>query len=307
VSGSYLLRRFLHAIFVVFGVSLVVFLLLRMIPGDPVLLMVPPEAPQELVQETRHAMGFDRPIHEQYGIFLLQLIKGDFGMSIRHHRPVLDLVLERFPATIELAVVSMIIAVAFAVPLGVVAGVKRSSAWDRSTMLGALIGQSVPTFWLGIMLILIFSVQLRLLPTSGRGEWQQLVLPSITLGAYMMALLARLTRSAIIEVLGEDYVRTARAKGLRERQVLIRHALRNALVPIVTVLGMQVGALLGGAVITEAVFGWPGIGTLAITAIETRDYPVVQAVVLLSAVIFTLINVLIDLSYQWLDPRIRID
>ena len=307
MTGSYLLHRFLHVIFVVFGVSLVVFLLLRMIPGDPVLLMVPPEAPRELVEETRRAMGFDRPIHEQYVIYLGQLLKGDLGTSIRHHRPVLDLVLERLPATIELAVVSLIIAVFTAIPLGVVAGVKRSSVWDTATMLGALIGQSVPTFWLGIMLILIFSVQLRLLPTSGRGEWQQLILPSITLGAYMMALLARLTRSAMIEVLGEDFVRTARAKGLRERRVLMSHALRNALVPVVTVLGMQVGALLGGAVITEAVFGWPGIGTLAITAINTRDYPVVQAVVLLSAVIFTVVNVIIDLSYRLLDPRIRLD
>ncbi len=306
MSGSYILRRLLHSVFVVFGVSVIVFLLLRMIPGDPVRLLLPPEATEQMVQETRRQMGFDRPIYEQYVVYLGQLARGDLGTSIRFQRPVLDLVLERFPATLELTLVSMLIATLIATPLGIVAAVKRSSRWDAGVMLGSLLGQSVPTFWMGIVLILVFAVQLRVLPTSGRGSWQQLVLPSLTLGAYMMALIARLTRSGMLEVLGEDYVRTARAKGLPERGVLIRHAFRNAMVPVVTVLGMQVGALLGGAIITEAVFAWPGIGTLTINAIYMRDYPIVQATVLISAAVFVAINLALDLTYQYLDPRIQL-
>jgi ABC-type dipeptide/oligopeptide/nickel transport system permease component len=260
-----------------------------------------------MVQQTRHEMGFDRPLYEQYLIYLSDLVQGNLGTSIRFQQPVLDLVLQRIPATVELALASMAWATMFAVPLGVVAAVRRHSRWDTGAMLGSLLGQSVPTFWLGILLILVFAVQLRLLPTSGRGTWQQLILPSITLGAYMMALITRLTRSGMLEVLGEDYVRTARAKGLLERVVLLRHALRNALVPVVTVLGMQVGALLGGAIITEAVFAWPGIGTLTINAIYMRDYPIVQATVLISAAAFVGINFLLDLTYQYLDPRIRLE
>jgi ABC-type dipeptide/oligopeptide/nickel transport system permease component len=252
-------------------------------------------------------MGFDQPLYQQYLIYLGQLAKGDLGTSFRFQRPVLDLALERLPATVELAAVSMALATVVAVPLGVIAAVRRYSRWDSGVMLGSLLGQSVPTFWLGILLILVFAVQFRVLPTSGRGSWQQVILPSITLGAYMMALIARLTRSGMLEVLGEDYVRTARAKGLFERAVLLRHALRNAMLPVVTVLGLQVGALLGGAIITEAVFAWPGIGTLAINAIYARDYPIVQATVLISAAIFVGINFLLDLTYQYLDPRIRLE
>ncbi len=306
MSGAFVVRRLLHSVLVLFGVSIIIFMLLRLIPGDPVRILLPPEATEEMVRQTRHDMGFDRPIYEQYVIYLGQLSHGDLGTSIRFQRPVLDLVLERLPATFELALVSMIIATALAIPLGVIAAVKRYSRWDTGVMLGSLLGQSVPTFFLGILLILVFSVQLHLLPTSGRGTWQHMVLPSITLGAYMMALIARLTRSDMLEVLGEDYIRTARAKGLREQVVLARHALRNALVPVVTVLGMQVGALLGGAIITEAVFAWPGIGTLAINAIYTRDYPIVQATVLVSALTFVVINLLLDFTYQYIDPRIRV-
>jgi len=306
MSGSYVLRRLLHSVFVLFGVSAIVFLLLRLIPGDPVRLLLPPEATEQMVQETRREMGFDRPMYAQYVVYLGQLVRGDLGTSIRFQRPVLDLVLERFPATLELTLVSMVVATLVAIPLGIIAAVKRYSRWDAGVMLGSLLGQSVPTFWMGIVLILVFAVQLRVLPTSGRGSWQQLVLPSITLGAYMMALIARLTRSGMLEVLREDYVRTARAKGLPEREVLIRHAFRNAMLPVVTVLGMQVGALLGGAIITEAVFAWPGIGTLTINAIYMRDYPIVQATVLISAVAFVAINLVLDLAYQYLDPRIQL-
>jgi peptide/nickel transport system permease protein len=306
MSGAYLVRRLLHALFVLFGVSVIVFLMLRLIPGDPVRLLLPPEATEQMVQETRRQMGFDRPIYAQYALYLGQLLHGDLGTSIRFQRPVLDLVLERFPATLELALVSMLIATLVAMPLGILAAVKRYSRWDTGVMLGSLVGQSVPTFWMGIGLILVFAVQLRVLPTSGRGSWQQLILPSITLGAYMMALIARLTRSGMLEVLREDYVRTARAKGVPERMVILRHALRNALLPVVTVLGMQVGALLGGAIITEAVFAWPGIGTLTINAIYMRDYPIVQATVVLSAAAFVLVNFAVDLTYQLLDPRIQL-
>ena len=306
MSLAYLLRRGLHSLFVLFGVSVIVFLLLRLIPGDPVRLLLPPEATEQMVQETRRQLGFDQPIYTQYVLYLGQLLHGDLGTSIRFQRPVLDLVLERFPATLELTLVSMLVATLVAIPLGIVAAVKRYSRWDAGVMLGSLVGQSVPTFWMGIVLILVFAVQLRVLPTSGRGSWQQLVLPSITLGAYMMALMARLTRSGMLEVLREDYVRTARAKGLPEYGVLVRHAFRNALLPVVTVCGMQVGALLGGAIITEAVFAWPGIGTLTINAIYMRDYPIVQATVLISAAAFVLINFALDLTYQWLDPRIQL-
>ncbi len=306
MSGYYILRRLLHSVFVLFGVSIIVFLLLRLVPGDPVRLLLPPEATEQMVQETRREMGFDRPVYEQYVVYLGHLVRGDLGTSIRFQRPVLDLVLERFPATLELTLVSMVVATLAAMPLGIVAAVKRYSRWDAGVMLGSLLGQSVPTFWMGIVLILVFSVQLRVLPTSGRGSWQQLILPSITLGAYMMALIARLTRSGMLEVLREDYVRTARAKGLPEWEVLIRHAFRNAMLPVVTVLGMQVGALLGGAIITEAVFAWPGIGTLTINAIYMRDYPIVQATVLISAATFVAINLALDLTYQYLDPRIQL-
>jgi len=305
LGTRFLVWRTLHALIVVFGVLTVVFALVRLTPGDPVLLMVPPDASPAAVEQLRHELGFDRPIPVQFGIYLSQALTGDLGSSLRQHRPVTQLIGERVPATVELTAVSMVLAVAVAAPLGILAAVARGSPADLLTRAIALVGQAMPTFWLGILLIIVFAVQLRVLPTSGRGSPAQLILPSVTLGVYMMGLLARVTRASMLEVLGADYIRTARAKGLRRAAVLVRHALRNALVPIVTILGLQVGTLLGGAVITEAVFAWPGIGTLAITAIYQRDYPVVQGVVVLSALVFVLVNFLVDALYTYLDPQIR--
>ncbi len=305
MGTRFLVWRTLHALIVVFGVLTVVFALVRLTPGDPVLLMVPPDASPAAVEQLRHELGFDRPIPVQFGIYLSQALTGDLGSSLRQHRPVTQLIGERVPATVELTAVSMVLAVAVAAPLGILAAVARGSPADLLTRAIALVGQAMPTFWLGILLIIVFAVQLRVLPTSGRGSPAQLILPSVTLGVYMMGLLARVTRASMLEVLGADYIRTARAKGLRRAAVLVRHALRNALVPIVTILGLQVGTLLGGAVITEAVFAWPGIGTLAITAIYQRDYPVVQGVVVLSALVFVLVNFLVDALYTYLDPQIR--
>jgi peptide/nickel transport system permease protein len=305
VGGSFLVWRLIHSVVVVFGVLTVVFLLVRLTPGDPVLLMVPPDASPAAVAELREKLGFTQPLPVQYAIYLGQALTGDLGASLRQHRPVSQLILERFPATLELTSLSMLLAVVVALPLGVIAALARGSLSDLLTRAIALIGQSMPTFWLGILLIIVFAVQLRVLPTSGRGAPAQLILPSVTLGFYMMGLLARVTRASMLEVLTADYVRTARAKGLTERVVLVRHTLRNALIPIVTVLGLQIGTLLGGAVITEAVFAWPGIGSLAVTAIYQRDYPLVQGVVLLSGLVFVLVNFLVDVGYSYLNPRIR--
>lgn len=304
--GGCLARRTLLALVVLFGVSVLVFVVVRVIPGDPVQLMYPEAMPPELLKQVRAALGLDDPIYVQYIVFLHQALRGDLGRSYRYHRPVADLVLERLPATAELALAALAISLLLGVPLGVLAALKRNSLLDNLVMLMAMLGQSMPTFWLGIMLIIIFAVSFRWFPTSGREGLQYLVLPALSLSGFMTALTARLVRSCMLEVLSQDYLRTARAKGLSEYAVVISHGLRNALIPVVTVLGLQVGNLLGGAVITETVFAWPGVGFLSITAIYQRDYNIVQAVVLLSAVIFVVLNMIIDLLYMWLDPRIRI-
>src|SRR5262249_23498451 len=262
-----------------------VFLVLHL-SGDPVALLVAPETPPAEIERLRHAMGFDAPLSTQYVVFLRSAVQGDFGQSLRFGQPALQLVTERLQGTLELAVVSICLAVAVAVPIGILSAVKPHSLYDMLAMFLALLGQSMPTFFLGIVLILVLSVQLRLLPTGGRGDLQQLLMPSITLAAWGMASIARLTRSAMLEVLSPDYIRTARAKGLREMRVLVGHALRNVAIPIVTVIGLQFGALLGGAVVVESVFSWPGMGRLIIQAINTRDYPVVQAGVFFIAVGF---------------------
>jgi len=258
------------------------------------------------LQAAHAALWLDRPLIVQYGTFVSRAVHGDLGDSFRYQRPALGLVLQRFPATAQLAAVAMAITILVGVPLGLVAAAQRGGWVDRTVMLTASLGQSLPTFWLGIMLIVIFAVALRWLPTSGRGSIAQLVLPAVTLAGYSTALTARLTRAGMLDVFAEPYIRTARAKGLREITVLVRHVLRNGLIPVVTLLGLQVGTLLGGAVITEAVFAWPGVGLLAVSAVFTRDYNVVQAVVLLSTVIFIVVNLCIDLCYVVLDPRIRL-
>ena len=300
------LRQIMQASIVLLNVSIVVFVLLRVVPGDPARLMLGMEATDEAVRAARTQFGFDRPFYVQYAQFIGGALRGDLGQSVRFRRPVGDLLRETFPATVELALAATLIALALAVPAGIYAAVHRGGLLDRALMAGTLIGQAMPIFWLGIMLITLFSVRLGWLPTSGRGSLAQLVMPSVTLSTYVMALLARLTRSNMLDVLREHYVRTARAKGLREIVIVHKHALMSAALPIITVLGLQVGALLSGAVVTETVFNWPGIGTLALRAIQQRDYPVVQGVVLVSAALFVLINGTVDVAYRYLDPTIRL-
>jgi peptide/nickel transport system permease protein len=300
------LRQIMQASIVLLNVSIVVFVLVRVVPGDPARLMLGMEATDEAVRAARTQFGFDRPFYVQYAQFIGGALRGDLGQSVRFRRPVGDLLRETFPATVELALAATLIALALAVPAGIYAAVHRGGLLDRALMAGTLIGQAMPIFWLGIMLITLFSVRLGWLPTSGRGSLAQLVMPSVTLSTYVMALLARLTRSNMRDVLREHYVRTARAKGLREIVIVHKHALMSAALPIITVLGLQVGALLSGAVVTETVFNWPGIGTLALRAIQQRDYPVVQGVVLVSAALFVLINGTVDVAYRYLDPRIRL-
>jgi peptide/nickel transport system permease protein len=301
----YLLKRLIQSVVVLLGTSILVFGLLRIVPSDPVELLTRPGTPEHLKDEQRRALGLDRPLVVQYGIFLRDALRGDFGTSFRFNQPASTLVLHAFPATLTLTLLALGLAILIGGPLGAFAATRPGSLADRVSMLTAVVGQSLPNFWLGIVLIIVFAVRLRWLPTSGSGSIQQVILPTITLASYNIALIARLTRSGLREALQHDYIRTARAKGLVESTVLTRHAIRNALIPIVTVIGLQFGTLLGGAVIVESVFAWPGIGSLVISAIQWRDYPIVQAVVLLSALIFVLINLILDAAYSWLDPRIR--
>ncbi len=303
---AYVLRRLAQAVLTLCGVSVAVFVLLRIMPGDPAVAMLPDGAPPEVVAALRRALGVDQPLPVQYAIFLRDVARGDFGQSIQHQVPAAQVVAERLPMTLKLTAAAIVMSVLIAFPLGVLAASRRSSLWDLGAMVTALVGQSVPAFWLGIILILVFAVQLRWLPTSGSQELSHLVLPAVTLSAWATALVARLVRSSMLEVLAQDYVRTARAKGLSNWAVLVRHALRTALLPVVTVLGLQIGALLSGAVVVETVFAWPGVGKLVVDAIFRRDYPVVQAVLLVSSAAFILINLLVDLSYGYLDPRIRL-
>jgi ABC-type dipeptide/oligopeptide/nickel transport system permease component len=298
-------RRLAQAVLVVFGVSVVVFFVIRL-SGDPTYLMLPPNATDEDRVRFARELGLDRPLPVQYGVFIRHAVAGDFGRSLRYNQPALGLVLERLPATLELAAAALVVSLAVAIPAGVVSAVRRNTAVDILTMLGALFGQSMPVFWLGILMILIFSVRLDMFPTSGRGTFAHLVLPAVTLGLYSTARVTRLVRAGMLEVISQDYVRTAWAKGLAARVVIYKHALRNTLIPVVTIVGLELGTLLGGAVITETVFAWPGVGRLAVTAIFQRDYPVVQAAVCITAIVFLLSNLLVDMIYGWLDPRIRV-
>jgi peptide/nickel transport system permease protein len=291
---AFLATRLARALVAVWLVSTVVFVVMRL-SGDPVPLLLPPDAPRSEYARVARELGTDRPLPVQYGVFLGNAIRADFGRSIHFREPAARVVLGYLPATAELGLTAFALALLVAIPIGLVSAVRRNSLLDQITMGIALVGQSAPTFFVGILLILILSLKAGWLPTSGRGDWTHLVLPALTLGAFAMASIARLTRSALLEVLRADYVRTARAKGLRERAVVIKHALRNAAIPIVTITGLQFGTLLGGAVVTETVFAWPGIGRLAIQSIYNRDYPVVQCVVFLSALVFIVINLTVEL------------
>ncbi len=302
--ASYILRRCINAVFVLFGVATIVFFLVRL-TGDPVAIMLPPDASAEQVQAFRVLLGFDKPLSQQYFIYITNLFKLDFGTSLRYQAPVLGLILERLPATIQLAASSLILSLVLAIPAGILAALKRGTALEQGIMLFALFGQSMPVFWMGILFVILFAVNLHWFPTGGYGNWKYLVLPAVALGLRLMALVTRLLRSSLIEVLESDFIRTARAKGLLPFTVLAKHALRNSMLPVVTVVGLEIGALLGGSVVTETVFAWPGVGQLLIQAINYRDFPLVQAVIILLAFVFVFLNLAVDILYVFIDPRIQ--
>jgi peptide/nickel transport system permease protein len=301
----YIAARLATAVLVILGVSVVSFFL-TFLTGDPAEIMLPPGATAAQIEKFRAEWGFDDPLIVQYWRFLKRAVHGDFGVSLRHGQQSLPLIAARLPATLQLTVTAMLLAIVLAVPLGVLAATHRGGPIDLLAMGVALVGQSVPNFWLAIMMILLFAVSWGLLPTSGRGGVAHVVMPAAAIAINLMALLTRLVRSTMIEMLSEDYVRTARAKGLREVLVTSRHALPNALIPLVTVIGLQFGYILGGAVVIETIFTWPGVGLFTIQAILNRDYPVVQAAVFILATGVVLINLAVDLLYVWLDPRIRV-
>ncbi len=302
---QYFFRRLLQMIPVVIGITLIVFVLLR-VSGDPVILMLPEDAPQSQIDTLRRNLGLDKSLPEQYLIFISNLVTGDFGRSIRYgNQPVLPIVLERLPATLQLTLGALVVAMLLSLPAGIIAAVHRRRWPDYGASTLSILGEAMPNFWLGIMLILIFAINWQVFPVSGRGGFMSLVLPSVTLGTGLAAMLTRLMRSSLLEVLSLDYVRTATAKGLRPRMVLLKHALRNSLLAYVTVLGLQVAGLMAGSVVTEQVFAWPGIGLLAIQAINSRDMAVVQAVVIVASLIVMLANLAVDLLYAVIDPRIN--
>jgi len=305
MSFRYLFRRSLQAIPLLFLTSVVVFLLIHITPGDPVRLMLGEHASDEQVAAVRAQMGLDRSFPEQYLRFVFRALQGDLGMSIRAVRPTSELVMVALPATLELTAAALFLAVLVGIPVGILAALKPGSLFDNLALFLALLGQSIPSFWLGLTLITVVALRWQLLPTSGRGGLQHLILPACSLAPFLAGIIVRITRTSFLDVLSQDYIRTAYAKGFPLSPVLFKHALKNAMLPIITILGLQTGALLGGAVITETVFGWPGVGQLAVNAVHNRDYPVVQAVVLVSALIFVVINLVVDILYSVIDPRIR--
>lgn len=302
--GIYLLRRIYQALLVFLVLSGIVFMILH-ISGDPVALLMPADATPDQLAEMRSTLGLDKPLWMQYGIFLKNAAQGNLGVSYHHGQPALKLVLERLPASLELVVTTIIISLILAVPIGVLAASRRGTLVDRASLLGSLIGISAPPFWIGIAFILIFSVELQWLPSSGRGTWAHLILPATSLALYRLALFIRLVRAGMLDVLTMDFIRTARSKGVSERKVIYKHALKNTLIPFVTIAGMQMGSLLAGAIVTEKVFAWPGMGRLFLDAIGVMDFPVIIAWALVTATIFLAMNFAVDVIYVWLDPRIR--
>jgi peptide/nickel transport system permease protein len=303
--ARYLLRRVLAACLVVWGVLTIIFLVVRVIPGDPASVLLGTFATAELVAEQREKMGLDQPLVAQYGLFIRQAILGDWGRSYHEGRPAFALVMERLPATLELALAAIVATTLLSFVLGSLAARKPQSPMDRVIGAASLLGQAIPNFWLGLVFILIFARRLNWLPSFGRETAWHLVLPTATLSVQLIGVMTRLIRAGILETMSQEFVRTARAKGLDEATVLARQVYRNMLIPVVTMLGLQLGALLGGVVVLETVFAWPGLGRLIVTAINNRDYPVVQAAVTLAAVIVVLVNLLVDLTYAYVDPRIR--
>jgi peptide/nickel transport system permease protein len=303
--ARYIAQRLLTLIPILFGVTVIVFGIMKLVPGDPALMAAGLDAREADVERVRVFLGLDRPLYEQYFRFITNAVRGDFGISARTRRPVIEEVSQRFPATVELAVAGLFVSMAIGVTAGIISATKQYTVWDNLVMTLALLGVSMPVFWLGLMMMMLFSVELGWLPTTGRGTWQQLLMPSFALGFGSAAIVARQMRSALLEVLRQDYVQTARAKGLPEKAVILRHALKNAAIPSVTIIGLQFGGMLGGTVITETVFAWPGMGRLIVEAINFRDLQVVQAGILILATIFVITNLVVDLLYVYLDPRIK--
>ncbi len=301
----YIFRRLLLLIPVMLGVSFLVFTIMFFTPGDPAKILLGERAPEAEVQALRTQMGLDDPFFVQYGRFIFNALRGDLGRSLTTRRPAALELFARFPATMQLAAMGVLVAVLIGIPIGIVSATRQYSVFDGASMVLALIGVSMPNFWQGIMMVLLFSIVLRWFPSSGYGTFAHLIMPSLTIGTSSAATITRMTRSSMLEVVRQDYIRTARAKGLSERVVITRHALKNALIPIVTVIGLQFGYLLGGAVLTETIFSWPGVGRLMVDAIRQRDYPVVQGGVLLLALTFSVVNLLVDVLYAYIDPRIK--
>jgi peptide/nickel transport system permease protein len=304
---QYVVKRLLSTIPVLLGISLLLFFMLRMLPGDPAQVLAGQMASVEDVKLIRHQLGLDRPIIVQYGLFLSRLVRFDLGRSARTQNPVIREVWARLPNTVLLAVAAITLACLFGIPAGIIAAVRPYTWIDYLFTSMALFGISMPVFWLGLMLVVIFSVVLQWLPAGGTGSWKHMILPSFTLAAFVVAFITRMTRASMIEVLSQDYTTTARSKGLKEQVVIMKHALKNALIPIITVVGLQFGLLLGGAVLTETVFAWPGIGRLIVDSILARDYPVIQGTILIFGLLYILVNLFVDMIYAFIDPRIRYD
>jgi ABC-type dipeptide/oligopeptide/nickel transport system permease component len=301
----YILKRLAMLVPVLFGVTIVSFSLLQIVPGDPAVLLAGEDANPEFIEAVRKEYGFDQPLYVQYFRFVLNSLQGDFGVSIRNREPVVNLLMQRFAFTVQLSFLSILIAAFIGLIAGVISATRQYSLFDNFSMIGALFGISMPIFWLGLLLMLVFSVHLRWLPAGGSGELRHLILPAIALGAASAAVIARMTRASMLEVVRQDYIRTARANGLAEWVVIYKHALKNAMIPVITVFGLEFGYMLGGAVLTETVFSLPGVGRLMVEGIFQRDYAVVQGAMLLVAATFVLVNLLTDIAYAFFDPKIR--
>jgi peptide/nickel transport system permease protein/oligopeptide transport system permease protein len=304
---SYFIKRLFATIPVLIGISLLLFFMLRMLPGDPAQVLAGQMATPEEIENIRQQLGLDRPIYEQYAAYLKRLAQFDLGRSARTQNPVTQEIWARLPNTLLLAVVAITLACVFGIPAGIISAVRPYSWIDYLVTTSALFGMSMPVFWLGLMLVVVFSVILKWLPAGGTGSWQHVILPSVTLAAFVVAFIARMTRSTMMETLAQDFTTTARSKGLKERVVVIKHAFKNAMIPIITVVGLQFGLLLGGAVLTETVFAWPGLGRLIVDSILARDYPVIQGSILIFGLLYIMVNLVVDLVYAMVDPRIRYD
>lgn len=304
---QYVIKRLFSIIPVLIGISLLLFLMLRMLPGDPAQVLAGEMATPEEVEIIRHQLGLDRPIYTQYIFFLSRLTRFDLGRSARTQNPVTEEIWARLPNTMLLAIVAITLACLIGIPAGIISALRPYSLLDYTITVTALFGISMPVFWLGLMLVVVFAVWLHWLPAGGIGTWKHVILPSFTLASFVVAFIARMTRSTMLEVLSQDYTTTARSKGLKEKVVVVKHAFRNALIPIITVVGLQFGMLLGGAVLTETVFAWPGLGRLIVDSIRARDYPMIQGAILVFGLLYILVNLAVDIIYAYVDPRIRYD